>query len=137
MSATIAELRAGLATNLRTIADLEVYEREGGMINVPSAVVVTPTINYHQSFGANSLIRYDFRVTLFVQSADAEQQNYDLDQYLDNGSPTSVRAAIESDLTLGGAADSLTVTGFRPLDNEEVAGLGYWGGSFDVTVYAR
>lgn len=134
---TIAQLREGLATNLRTISGVEVYEREGGMVNAPCIVVTTPSVDYHQTFGSNSLIRYSFTVTVLVMSADQEQQNYDMDQYLDNGSSTSVRAALETDRTLGGVAESLIVTSFRPLNSEEVAGIGYWGGSFEVTVIAR
>lgn len=137
MSTTIAQLRAGLADNLQTISGVEVYEREGGIVNVPCVVVTTPSINYHRSFSSNALVEFQFTILVLVMSSDQEQQNWDMDQYLDNGSATSVRKAIESDPTLGGHAESLIVTAFRPLNSEEVAGIGYWGGSFDVTVYAR
>lgn len=137
MTATIADLRAGLASNLQSIPDVEVYEREGGVVNVPCIVVATPSINYHRTFSRNALVEFQFTITVLVDSASQEQQNWDMDEFIDNGSPKSVRVAIESDPTLGGVADSLIVTAFRPLNNEEVAGIGYWGGSFDVTVYAR
>lgn len=138
MTATIADLRAGLASNLQSIPDVEVYEREGGVVNVPCIVVTTPTINYHRTFGnTGAMVEFQFTIMVLVDSASQEQQNWDMDEYVDNGSTKSVRAAIESDRTLGGVADSLVVTAFRPLSDETVAGIGYWGGSFDVTVYAR
>lgn len=134
---TLADIREGLADNLRTLPDVEVYSREGGMVNVPCAVVLTPTIDYHQSYSSSGLVRYEFRIMVLVQSADSDQSGADLDTYADPASPTSARAAIESDRTLGGIADDLICTAFRPLSSEEVAGIGYWGGDFAVTVYAR
>ena len=134
---TLANIRDGLAANLQTLPGVEVYEREGGMVNVPCAVVLTPTIDYHQSFSAAGLVRYEFRIMVLVQSADSDQSGIDLDTYADPASPTSVRVALESDRTLGGIADDLICTAFRPLSSEEVAGIGYWGGEFSATVYAR
>lgn len=134
---TLADIREGLAANLRNLPGVEVYEREGGMVNVPCAVVLTPTIDYHQSFSNAGLVRYEFRIMVLVQSADSDQSGIDLDTYADPASPTSARAAIESDRTLGGIADDLICTAFRPLSSEEVAGIGYWGGEFTTTVYAR
>jgi len=134
---SLADIRQGLAANLQALPGVEVYEREGGLANVPCAVVVTPSIDYHQSFSSAGLVRYEFRIMLLVQSADSEQSGIDLDTYADPSSPTSVRAAVESDRTLGGIADDLICTSFRPLSSEEVSGIGYWGGEFTVTVYAR
>ena len=134
---TLADIRQGLAANLQALPGVEVYEREGGMVNVPCVVVVTPSIDYHQSFSAAGLCRYDFRLMALVQSADSDQSGIDLDAYADPTSPTSVRVAVESDRTLGGIADDLICTSFRPLSSEEVSGIGYWGGEFTVTVYAR
>ena len=134
---SLADIRQGLAANLQALPGVEVYEREGGMVNVPCAVVLTPTIDYHQSFSSAGLVRYEFRVMVLVQSSDSDQSGVDLDTYADPTSPTSVRAAVESDRTLGGIADDLICTAFRPLSSEEVAGIGYWGGDFAVTVYTR
>lgn len=134
---TLADIREGLANNLRSLPDVEVYEREGAMVNVPCAVVITPSIDYHQSFSSAGLVRYEFRIMLLVQSADSDQSGMDLDTYADPASPTSARAAIESDRTLGGIADDLICQSFRPMNSEEVAGIGYWGGEFAVTVFAR
>jgi len=134
---SLADIRQGLAANLQALPGVEVYQRENGLANVPCAVIVTPSIDYHQSFSSAGLVRYEFRIMLLVQSADSEQSGIDLDTYADPGSPTSVRAAVESDRTLGGIADDLICTSFRPLNSEEVSGIGYWGGEFTVTVYAR
>jgi hypothetical protein len=66
-----------------------------------------------------------------------DEAAHNLDEFADPVGTRSIRAAIEDDTTLNGFAESLIVTDFRPLNAEEVASLQYWGGSFDVTVYAR
>jgi hypothetical protein len=136
--ATIAQLRAGLVTRLETIAGLNTYSAEPGQITPPAAVVVTPTIEYHASFNSSGgLKRYQFRVIVLVAQGLLDEAAHTLDTYADPGSATSIRNAIEGDPTLGGVADSLIVNTFRPLEDTEVAALQYWGGEFQITVYAR
>ena len=134
---TIAELRNGLVARLRTISGLNVYSAESGQITPPAAVIVTPTIDYHQSFSGEGLKQYQFRVIVLVAQGLLDEAAHTLDTYADPNSLKSVRTAIENDPTLGGVADTLIVNMFRPLDSEEVAALQYWGGDFTVTVYAR
>jgi len=136
--ATIAQLRAGLVDRLSTIQGLQVYGAEPGSITPPAAVVVTPSITYHSSFAADGALKqYSFRIMVLVAQGLLDEAAYNLDEYADPTGVLSVRAAIEDDPTLNGFAESLIVTDFRPLNAEEAASLQYWGGSFDVTVYAR
>jgi hypothetical protein len=136
--ATIAELRAGLVDRLSTIQGLQVYGAEPGSVTPPAAVVVTPSITYHASFAADGALKqYAFRVMVLVAQGLLDEAAHNLDEFADPTGVMSVRAAIEADTTLGGSAESLIVTDFRPLNAEEVASLQYWGGNFDVTIYAR
>lgn len=134
----IGDIRTGLVNALSSIAGLNTYSAEPGQVTPPAAVIVTPTIEYHRSFNAEGALRqYDFKIYVMVAQGLFDEAAYTLDTYADPTSPTSVRAAVEADPTLGGVCDSLIVTMFRPLNAEEVASLQYWGGTFDVTVYAR
>jgi len=136
--ATIAELRAGLVDRLTTIQGLQVYGAEPGSITPPAAVVVTPSITYHASFAADGALKqYSFRIMVLVAQGLLDEAAHSLDEFADPTGVRSIRAAVEADTTLNGYAESLIVTDFRPLNAEEVASLQYWGGSFDVTVYAR
>lgn len=135
---TIAEIRAGLVKQLETIGTLSVYGTESGSITPPAAVIVTPSITYHGTFkSSNALNTYAFRVIVLVAQSLVDEAAHTLDTYADPTAPTSIRAAIEADPTLGGAAEGLVVESFRPLNSEDVASLQYWGGEFSVTVYAR
>ena len=136
--ATIAELRAGLVDRLTTIQGLQVYGAEPGSITPPAAVVVTPSITYHASFAADGALKqYSFRIMVLVAQGLLDEAAHSLDEFADPTGVRSIRAAVEADTTLNGYAESLIVTDFRPLNAEEVASLQYWGGSFDVIVYAR
>jgi hypothetical protein len=136
--ATISELRAGLVDRLSTIQGLQVYGAEPGSITPPAAVVVTPSITYHASFAADGALKqYSFRIMVLVAQGLLDEAAHSLDEFADPTGVRSIRAAVEADTTLNGYAESLIVTDFRPLNAEEVASLQYWGGSFDVTVYAR
>lgn len=135
---TIADIRNGLVTALQSVPGLSTYSAEPGSITPPAAVVVTPTIEYHRSFNADGALRqYDFRIIVMVAQGLLDEAAHTLDTFADPTATTSIRAALEVDPTLGGVCESLIVTAFRPLNAEEVASLQYWGGSFDVTVYAR
>lgn len=135
---TVAQLRTGLVTALSTITGLNTYSAEPGQVTPPAAVVLTPSIEYHRSFNsAGALRQYDFRIYVLVAQGLLDEAAHTLDTFADPTAATSVRKALEADTTLGGVCESLIVTSFRPLNAEEVASLQYWGGSFDVTVFAR
>lgn len=135
---TVADLRNGLVTALSFVPDLNTYSAEPGQLTPPAAVVLTPTIEYHRSFNStDALKQYDFRIYVLVAQGLLDEAAHTLDTFADPTSTWSIRAALEADTTLGGVCESLIVTSFRPLNAEEVASLQYWGGSFDVTVFAR
>jgi hypothetical protein len=134
---TLLQIRSGLKTALATIGGLNTHSAEPGQVTPPAAVVVTPAIDYGISSSYNRLNVYEFRVIVLVSAGLSDEAAHILDTYADPNAVTSIRAAIEYDPTLGGVTDTLVVNSFRPLDVEEVAALGYWGGDFSVTVYAR
>lgn len=135
--ATISQVRGALRDALDNIPGLVPYSTEVGQIVAPAAVVVTPDVDFHQSFGSQALNRMQFRVLVLVAQSLTETAAAQLDTYVDPASAVSVRAVIEADTTLGGVVETLIVDQFRPLGVEEAAALGYWGGEFLVTVYAR
>jgi len=138
MSSSIAQIRAGLVSQLRNVYGLNVYGAEPGQITPPAAVVVTPSITYHTSFSSEGGLKtYEFRVLVLVAQGLLDEAAHTLDTYADPSSTLSVRSAIEKDPTLGGIVDTLVVSSFRPMNAEEVTSLQYWGGEFLITVYAR
>lgn len=129
---TLATLRAGLAANLATIPGLRAVAYVPDMVEPPMAVVNAPTITYDTAFQRGS-DEYTFTVDVFVPAASLRGAQLALDAYCD---PSAVKAAIESDRTLNGAAMSLRVTSMNAYRQEVVGETPFLAASFSVQVVA-
>jgi hypothetical protein len=68
--ATVSELRAGLATNLGTIAGLRTTATVPDQVNPPIAVIMPPTITYDLAFARSGGDEYEFIVMVIVGRVD-------------------------------------------------------------------
>lgn len=142
-AATLNEVCDALADHLTgQLSDVYVHARWPGATQFPALVIYPPSVDaYHQTFSATAggLRSIDVEVWALVASADgglleaAQQTVYDL---ADWSGASSVYAAILADRTLGGEVGDCIVRSFAPLMAEEVAGSGYVGGKFQLTVNA-
>ena len=129
---SIATIRAGLAANLATVAPLN--ERVSAYypdnINPPMGIVDTVRVDFDSAFNRGSdEILIDVMVVVRRDSERVAQQELDALIPL-------VKAALQSDLTLGGASDDLIVTamnGYAPLVQDEAT---YLAATFAVRVIA-
>lgn len=116
MTATTAEIRAGLATNINNgISNVQVSAYVLSNPVPPVIMVYGPDpVTYDTTLGGTS----DLTISVFAyvgMATDIGAQKT-LDVYLASAGTGSVKAAIESDPTLGGKVDSLRVvsdTGYR------------------------
>lgn len=130
----ISDLRQGLADNLETIPGLRVYAVLPDVVNPPSAMITLDRITYNrQMLGAMS--EYAFKVTVVLGrvSERVAQQNLDL---LVAPSGDSVKAAIESDKTLGGNAFDVFVPELSAYGAVSINGIDYLSAEFSVQVFA-
>ena len=134
--ASISDLRAGIATNLATISGLRTSATVPDSINPPIAVVMPNTINYDTAFARTGGDEYEFLVMVIVGRVDERTAQNRLDGYCSGTGASSVKAAIESDKTLGGKAFSLRVTSLRNYNQVTVGDVTYLSGEFVVQVYA-
>lgn len=136
MTATISTLRSGLAANLGMISGLQVYENWPDSLVTPCVIIRPTTGTYHEAMGSPGFQSVTFELTVL---ANATQKGLEigqplLDDYLDLTSSKSIKAAVEADVTLGGASDTLIVTGWTNYGELEIAGIGYLGAVLTVTV---
>jgi hypothetical protein len=127
--ADLATVRQALAAAIATVPGLRATATVPGQITPPMAAVAPGPgtfLDYDQTIrGPGGVIAatYRMRITLFVSEAAAgpDSQNQ-LDAYLSDTGPASVKIAIETDPTLGGVADYTVVTSAQ--------GYGFlqWGG---------
>jgi len=132
---TLADLRSGLGTNLATISGLRVSEDLPEQINPPMAVVGLQSIEYDQSF-QRGLVVYRFQIPLLAARASDRRAQITLDNFMSTTGSSSVKVAVESDKTLGGAAFDVRVTEMGSIGTIELDSNMYLAAEFVVEVYA-
>ena len=136
MAPTIAEVMQAIETRLKTINGLRTDDIQSDQINPPQAIVGVPPIpSYHATMG-NGRFLLEPTVTVLVSANVDRVGQLALAGYANPTGPTSIKAAIEDDRTLGGVVDDCIVTEFRPLGMEEVGQIGFYGGEFTLRVIA-
>lgn len=132
--ATLSAIRTGLATNLRTISGLRVYEEIPDNPQPPSAVVVLNNIEYNQDFGGSA--KYNFAVQVIVgRAAERAAQRY-LDLYADPTGASSVKAGVESNRTMSGVVLDTYLESMPNIGTVTINDQLYLAADFLVAVYA-
>jgi hypothetical protein len=134
--ADIAAIRSGIATNLGTISGLRTSSWIPDQINPPIAVVKPDRIAFDTAF-ARGLDTLEFSVLCIVGRVDERTAQSRLDAYCATTGSASIKAAIESDSTLGSAVSDLRVTEMRNYTSLNVGDVTYLAAEFAVTVYAQ
>lgn len=114
---TLTAIRQGIAANLSTISGLRTSWFVPDNPSPPIAIVVPDRVDYDVSFARGS-DTFNINVLLIGGRINERSAQTSLDAFLDSTGSSSVKAAIESDKTLGGAAHSVRVTdwsGYGPL----------------------
>lgn len=130
--ATNAQIRTGIATRLRTIATLNVYEYPPGEIVVDAAVVRRRGSNYDVTFDGADDTTWGF--TVFVSFANTDAGSTSLDEYADTSGAKSVVTAIHADPTLGGAIDYCRVVNAEGEKVTNYAGIDYLSVDFNLEI---
>jgi hypothetical protein len=136
MPASISSLREGLAANLATINGLRVYTVLTDNPQFPAALISLDRIEFDSTMarGCDSI---EFTVTLVVARADDRSAQNKLETYLAGTGVTSVKTAVESDVTLGGSAFDARVTAAEQIGTvNSPDGSTYLFVDFAVTVTA-
>ena len=134
--ASLTSIRNGIATNLGNISSLSVYGYVPDSIEPPTAVVgVVESIDYDSTMARGS-DTYNIPILLYVSRVDAQDSQETLDGYLASTGASSVKAQVESDLTLNGSAQSVRVVEADNYGVYTVNDIDYLGVEFGVEVIA-
>jgi len=131
---SIADIRDGIVTNLATISGLRTSVDIPDNPSPPIAFVGLESVQYDQSF-QRGLTEYNFTVTVLVGRVSERSAQRKLDEYISNGA-RSIKLAIESDKTLGGASYDVRVSELRNVGTVSLEQVIYLAADFAVTVYA-
>ena len=108
MSYSVTDIKTGIANALATIPGLRAYAQQPDNINAPFAWPMLDSITYNGAM-RGGLITNVFTVSVCVGRVAERTAQTALDGYLSYEGTTSVRAALESDRTLGGIVSNLLV----------------------------
>jgi len=133
---SISLLRAGIATNLGTIAGLRTSPEMPDNPNPPIALVRPVTVEYDQAM-AKGLTRYNFAVVVIVGRAEERTAQRSLDAFCSSTGASSIKLAVESDKTLGGNAFDCRVTEMRNYTPIQLNEGTYLAAEFAVDVFAN
>ena len=113
----VAAIRAGLRVNIKTtIPNVQVSAYILSSPTPPGIHIFPGETRFDLAMN-RGLDEYDFTVQAFAAwTADQGTQSF-LDELRDPAGARSLKAAIESDLTLDGASEDLRVTGISPYRN--------------------
>lgn len=133
---TLAELREGLARNLSTIPGVQVSAYVLANPTPPAIEVAPGPVDYDQAMRRGTdLWLFNLRAIVGLTTDKGAQMR--LDRLIAPSGDESVKAAVESDVTLGGVAQSLHVvrcSGYQVYERQ--GGAPYLGAEWEVHVYA-
>lgn len=134
-NATIAEIKAGLATRLATITGLRAYAYQPDQLNAPIAFANLESITYNRAMRGGA-VEHIYTVTVVVARATERTAESAVDAYTNYDGASSVRAAIEGDRTLGGKVSDLLVESASGIQTVSANDAEYLSVDFSVRVYA-
>lgn len=132
---TLWQLMEAVSTQVKTAAGLRSEAEITGSVQPPFLMVGVPPLgSYRATFNRGVVEIQDWPLYVLTSAKVDRVGQRALAEYASWTGPKSVPLALEADKTLGGIADDLAVTSFRPLGIEEVGIVGYFGGEFRLSV---
>jgi hypothetical protein len=135
MAMSIAAVMDGLGVRLATIPTLRVYDYPADSVSAPAAIVRFPEPVAYDLTAGRGTDRATFPVTVLVGKVSDRAARDALALYLNGTGARSIKAAVEGDKTLGGAAQSTRVIE-ASVANFRVGDADYLGATFDIDVIA-
>lgn len=130
---TPTAVRAGLAAALDTITGLRNFEYVPDSLTPPASVVEPLEVTFHRA-EQNGLQEYRAFVLVILGRMSDRSSQARLDAYVAQSGASSVKAALETDKTLGGACATLVVTNATPRE-VVVSGVEMIAYRFEVAIY--
>ena len=126
-------VRTGIGAALDTITGLRVFDYVPDSLSPPAAVVEPLEVDYDEAMQRGLDFYRAFILVIVGRMSDRSSQDR-LDAYVAGSGASSVKAALESNRTLGGACSTLQVTSARPRE-VVVSGVNMIAYRFEVSIY--
>ncbi len=135
MPASISAVTDAIKTALSTVSGLRTYSFQPEQINPPFAFPELTSVTYHRAMGLGD-VEMAFTINVVVGRYTDRTANDALDAYLSPTGATSIRAALESDRTLGGVVQTLILSSAANVVAVNEADANFLSVQFQLTVHA-
>jgi hypothetical protein len=132
---SISSIRSGIGDNLTAVSGLRVAETIPDQPNPPVAVLSLSNVVYDGAF-QGGLVTYNFVLSVIVGRVSERTAQNRLDTYISTG-VGSIKKAIESDKSLGGAAYDVKVTDMTSVGSVTIGDATFLACDFLVAVYSN
>ena len=133
---SVTTIRAAIATRLATITGLAAYTHVPTNPAVPCAIVRPTETDYDLTIAnGGDIQRYEILLLATSAGTPWDVAQALVDTYLSRTGSTSIKAAIEGDGTLGGAAYATRVREWRDYGTLSFGTVEYFGVRFTVEVW--
>lgn len=129
------EIQEGLAQALTAIPDLRVADHLPEQLNPPVAVIQIQSVTFHRAM-RGGLSAWEYVVTVIAGRMGERAAQRSLDNWMSWSGPWSVRAALETDQTLGGVCSTVKVSDMLAIRPVSLGDAVYLSCEFNVTVNA-
>lgn len=131
MSVAVSTVKAAIGTALATISGLRTFDYQPDQVNPPMAWPILDEIDYHDAMSGSLVQKYRIAVIVGRQTDRIAQRT--MDAYL---APTGVKAALESDPTLGNTVQASVCDSATHISSIDAGDATYLYVEFRFTVYA-
>jgi len=135
MPATVSQVSDGIKTALATVSGLRTYSFQPEQLNPPFAYPELTQVTYHRSMGLGD-VELQWTINVVVGRYTDRTANDLLDQYISPTGAKSIRAALESDKTLGGVVQTLILSSAADVTALNEADANFLQIQFQMTVHA-
>lgn len=132
---SVGAIATALQAALQTVTGLRTAPYLSDTISPPVALVAIDTVDYHGAL-SNADVEHVFTVLVIVGRASDRAGLASMEDYMSQAGASSIRAALEQDLTLGGVVSTLIVRKSGPPTSVGINGAEYISVPFTVEVHA-
>lgn len=135
MPASVGAVATAIATRLGTVSGLRTFAFTPDQLNPPVAYPVLESVDYHEAFGGGDVVMA--WTVVLVASRWSERTSYaTLDAWMSYDGAQSIRAAIESDRTLGGVVQTCLLSSSASIGSVSQGEAEFLSVEFSLTVHA-
>lgn len=135
MTASVTEVSDAIKTALSKIAGLRTHSYQPEQINPPFAYPELTQINYHRAMGLGD-VEMQWTINVVVGRYTDRSANDLLDQFVSPTGDKSVRAALESDRTLGGVVQTMILSSVADVSALNEADANFLQVQYQMTIHA-